>query len=225
MRSSSREPRSSARAPNSRATSRARALRSTPPKRQLDPARVELGEVEQVGRQLGQALDLLAHRAHELVPLLRARVLFFEQLDEAAEAEDRRAQLVRGVGDELLAGAVELGEPALHLVEGAGQLAELAAGVDRDADGEVAVGDGARGVLDPAHPPGDELGRVEAQREGDQAGDQAADEDRAARRGVALDRDHPDVDDDRGADADRQGRGRDPVAERSEAQSLHSRKR
>ena len=34
------------------------------------------------------------------------------------EGEDRRSQLVRGVGDELLAGAVEVGEPALHLVEG-----------------------------------------------------------------------------------------------------------
>jgi len=55
---------------------------------------VDLGEVEQVDRQLRQALDLLAHRTHELGSLLRARVLLFEQLDEAAEAEDRRAQLV-----------------------------------------------------------------------------------------------------------------------------------
>ena len=65
---------------------------------------VELGEVEQVGGQLGQADDLLAHRVHELFALLGARVLLFEQLDEAAEAEDRGAQLVRGVGDELFAG-------------------------------------------------------------------------------------------------------------------------
>ena len=112
---------------------------------------VELGEVEQVGGQLGQALDLLAHRAHELGPLLRARVLLFEQLDEAAEAEDRRPQLVRGVGDELLAGAVELGQAPLHLVEGAGELAELAdARGDRDRRLEVAVGDFAGGVLEAA---------------------------------------------------------------------------
>ena len=122
--------------------------------RHHDAAGVELGEVEQVGGELGQSLDLLAHRAHELGPLLGARVLLVEQLDEAAEAEDRRAQLVRGVGDELLAGAVELGEAALHLVEGAGELAELARGVDRDAGGEVAVGDLARRVLDPARPAG-----------------------------------------------------------------------
>ena len=97
-----------------------------------DAAGVELGEVEQVGRQLRQAVDLLAHRADELCALLGGRVLVLEQLDEAAEAEDRRPQLVRGVGDELLAGVVELGQAALHFVEGAGQLPELAGGVDRD---------------------------------------------------------------------------------------------
>ena len=102
---------------------------------------IELGEVEQVGGQLGQTLDLLAHRVHEFGPLLGARVLVLEQLDEAAEAEDRRAQLMRRVGDELLAGAVELGQPALHFVEGPGELAELAGRVDRDAAAEVAVGD------------------------------------------------------------------------------------
>ena len=136
---------------------------------------VELGEVEQVGGQLRQALDLLAHRAHELGPLLRARVLLFEQLDEAAEAEDRRAQLVRGVGDELLAGAVELGQAALHLVEGAGQLAELAGRGDRDRRLEVAVGDFARGLLQAAHVAGGHLRVVEADRGGDRDGDQAAD--------------------------------------------------
>ena len=150
MRSSSREPRRSARGPNSRATSRASEPRSTLPLLHRHRAGVELGEVEQVGGELGQAVDLLAHRAHELGPLLGARVLLFEQLDEAAEAEDRRAQLVRGVGDELLAGAVELGEAALHLVEGAGELAELAGGGDRDRRLEVAVGDFASGVLEAA---------------------------------------------------------------------------
>ena len=59
-------------------------------------------------------------------------LLVLEQLDEAAEREDRRAQLVRGVGDELLAGAVEPREPPLHLVEGQRELADLVGGVDRD---------------------------------------------------------------------------------------------
>ena len=153
--------------------------------RHHDPAGVELGEVEQVGGELGQPLDLLAHRAHELGPLLRARVLLVEQLDEAAEAEDRRAQLVRGVGDELLAGAVELGEAALHLVEGAGELAELAGGVDRDAGGEVAVGDRARRVLDPPHPLRDHLGGVEADAERRSAGRTGAPT-RIGPRGLAV---------------------------------------
>ena len=61
-----------------------------------------LREVEQVGRELRQPVDLLAHRPHELAPRLGIGVLVLEQLDEAAQREDRRAQLVRGVGDELL---------------------------------------------------------------------------------------------------------------------------
>ena len=147
---------------------------------------VELGEVEQVGGQLRQALDLLAHRVHELGPLLRARVLVLEQLDEAAEAEDRGAQLVRGVGDELFASAVELGQAALHFVEGAGELAELPRGVDRDAAAEVAVGDLARGFLDPGDPPADELGAVVADREGEGDREEAADDDLAAWRSSCL---------------------------------------
>ena len=71
----------------------------------------------------------------------RVELLVLEQLDEAAEREDRRAQLVRGVGDELLARAVEPREPPLHLVEGARELAELVGGVDRDRRREVALGD------------------------------------------------------------------------------------
>ena len=61
----------------------------------------------------------------ELVARLGVELLVLEQLDEAAEREDRRAQLVRGVGDELLAGAVEPRQPALHLVERQRELAEL----------------------------------------------------------------------------------------------------
>ena len=40
-----------------------------------------------------------------------------EQLEEAAEREERRAQLVRGVGDELAARAVERREPEAHPLE------------------------------------------------------------------------------------------------------------
>ena len=44
-----------------------------------------------------------------------------------AEREDRRAQLVRGGGDELLAGDVHLAQLLLHLVERARELAQLVA--------------------------------------------------------------------------------------------------
>ena len=175
---------------------------------------VELGEVEQVGGELGQPLDLLAHRVHELGPLLGARVLVLEQLDEAAEAEDRRAQLVRGVGDELFAGSVELGQAALHFVEGAGELAELARGVDRDAAAEVAVGDLAGRVLEPRDPPPDDLGAVVADHEGDQQREKPADDDPVLGARLALDDDDPDVDDDRARHCDRQGGPGHPSAER-----------
>ena len=45
--------------------------------------------------------------AEELVPRRRVELRVVEQLEEAAEREERRAQLVRGVGDELAAGPVE----------------------------------------------------------------------------------------------------------------------
>ena len=71
-------------------------------------------------------------------------LLVLEQLHEAAEREDRRAQLVRCVRDELLARGVEPREPALHLVERLRQLAQLVVRVDRDRVGEVAGRDLAR---------------------------------------------------------------------------------
>ena len=48
---------------------------------------------------------------------LLVELLVLEQLEEAAEREDRRAQLVRGRGDEAAPRRVELGELALHVVE------------------------------------------------------------------------------------------------------------
>ena len=88
-----------------------------------------------------EPLDLLAHLLEEAPARLLVELLVLEQLDEAAEREDRRAQLVRGGRDELLARAIELRELALHLVEGDRELAELVVGVDRDRVREVARGD------------------------------------------------------------------------------------
>ena len=67
-------------------------------------------------------VDLRAHLVQELLPRLRVELLAREQLEEAAEREERRAQLVRGVRDELAAGAVERGELQPHPLERPRQL-------------------------------------------------------------------------------------------------------
>src|SRR3954467_10814169 len=90
----------------------------TKPKR----AGLQAGEVQQLGRQLAQAIDLLAQLAQEGRARLLVELLVLEQLQEAAEREDRRAQLVRGGGDEAPAGGLELGELTLHRVQRAGEL-------------------------------------------------------------------------------------------------------
>src|SRR5438105_3084420 len=63
--------------------------------------RVEPGEIEQVSRELLQPRHLLAGLVQELRPCLGVEILARQQLEEAAEREQRRAQLVRGVGDEV----------------------------------------------------------------------------------------------------------------------------
>ena len=68
-------------------------------------------------------------------------VLLLQQLQEPAEREQRRAQLVRRGRDEALARVVELGELAAHLLQRVGELAELVVRVDREARGQVALGD------------------------------------------------------------------------------------
>ena len=50
-----------------------------------------------------------------------------EQLQEAAEREERRAQLVRRVRDEFAPRVVELREADAHALERVGELAQLAA--------------------------------------------------------------------------------------------------
>ena len=70
--------------------------------------------------------------------------LLEQDLDVGAQAGDRRAQLVRGVGDELALGAHRLVqrlarglEAVEHRVEAGGELAHLVVGVDVEALGEV----------------------------------------------------------------------------------------
>ena len=99
--------------------------RSTGSSTTRELARVDPREVEQVRRQPRQPVDLALHRREELASRVLVELLVREQLEEAAEREERRPQLVRGVGDELLARVVELREPHPHAVEAERQLADL----------------------------------------------------------------------------------------------------
>ena len=131
---------------------------------QLGGAGLDPREIQQVDGELAQALDLLADLGHEAGAVLLVDVVVLEQLDEAAEREDRRAQLVGGGGDERLAGAVDLGQLALHLVERPGQVAELVVGVDRDRAREVAGGDLLGRVLEAADAPRERAGHERSRR-------------------------------------------------------------
>ena len=154
----------------------------------LDRVGVELGEVEEVDGELRQPVDLLAHRPDELRPRLRVRVVLLEQLDEAGQRRDRGAQLVRGVGDELLAGAVEHRETLLHLVERDRELADLVGGVDRDRVREVAVGDLLGRRLEPAQAARVRARDQPARRQRREQRDPPGDQDLAADQGdVVLD--------------------------------------
>ena len=93
--------------------------------------------------------DLLLHRREELPARVLVELLVRHQLDEAAEGEDRRAKLVRGVRDELAAGALELREAAAHALERNGQLRQLVAPRDDDGLVEAAAGDAVGGALEP----------------------------------------------------------------------------
>ena len=64
---------------------------------------------------------------------------------------ERRAQLVRRVGDEVLLAAQQPGHPAGHLVEGPRERALLGAALDRRARLEVAARHPARRLVEPAH--------------------------------------------------------------------------
>ena len=118
-----------------------------------EPAGVHAGEVEQVGGELRQAVDLLARRREEARPRLLVEVLVGHQLEEAREREERRAKLVRRVRDELLARRVELRELDAHPLERRRELAQLVVAEVDDGLVELALGDPVRGPLEPADPP------------------------------------------------------------------------
>ena len=114
-----------------------------------------------------------------------------KQLDEPAQREDRGAQLVRGVRDELLARAVETREPVLHLVERARELAQLVVGVDRDGLGEVAGRDLAGAALEALHAPREGVRGEVAGRRCEQQREQPRDQDLALDRSTRSPRRRP----------------------------------
>src|SRR5712691_3348685 len=155
-----------------------------------EAAGIEAGEVEQIRRELRQPLDLLAHGRHELRLRLRIELLVRHQLEEAAEREERRPQLVGSVGDELPARVLELSQALPHALERRRELAELVSSGIGYGLAEVAARDPVRRPLEPADPPGKDRGCdvSDEEREGqrDQTGDNqpAADQVDAAQRVV-----------------------------------------
>ena len=136
--STTRLPCRAARPRNSR--TRARAVRGQVDRLllHLDRPGVEPGQVEQVGGELGQpASPARAWSAGTPRAWRASRSSLCQQLEEPGQREQRRAQLVGGVGDEVLAGAVDLREPALHEIEGPGQPAELVRGARRRSAGRT----------------------------------------------------------------------------------------
>ena len=145
-------PRCSARTRNSSATACATSPRSTGScSTRIRPASSRERSSRSVA-SFGEPVDLLAHRLEELAPCLLVELLVGHQLEEAAEREERRPQLVRGVGDELAPGAVEVLQPRAHALERDRELPELVvAGVD-DGLVEASVRDPLGGALEPGDP-------------------------------------------------------------------------
>ena len=110
-------------------------------------------------------------------------LLVLEQLEEAAEREQRRAQLVRGVRDELAPRPVGALEPPPHVVEGPRQLVDLVAAVVDDRRREVAGGDAPGGPLQPADAGRQRVGREQADQPRHRQRDRRR---RSARRGCTV---------------------------------------
>src|SRR5439155_1997070 len=136
--------------------------------RDRELARVEPREVEEIGGELRQPLDLAGHLLDEVVAFALLELLVRHQLEKPAQGKERRAQLVRRVGDEFPPGMVELSEAESHAVEGSRELADLV--VDRIDHRmlEIAGGDTAGGVLEPADPPREAPGGKSADDEREQ---------------------------------------------------------
>src|ERR1035437_4967175 len=89
--------------------------------------------VEQGRRQPVETIHLSAHRFQELLPVRFVHLLFAEELQRAGKSEDRRSELMRGVGNELAARLVQLRQALTHALETACELSDLVVtfGLDR----------------------------------------------------------------------------------------------
>ena len=98
-------------------TSRERGLQHDRPRLDGDRARVETREVEQLLEQPPQPLALLDPDAEQLVAQLlgQLRAAVGERLEDAVDGGRRRAQLVRGDGDEVQLELVELDQLLVQL--------------------------------------------------------------------------------------------------------------
>ena len=110
-------------------------------RRAQEPVLARLGEQQQVLDEPAHALDLDRRRASRRgAPRPRRAGRQGEHLELAADDRQRRAQLVRGVGDERRLAVERVLEAVEHVVEGVGQHADLVvAGGDLHARAEVAA--------------------------------------------------------------------------------------
>ena len=73
-------------------------------------ARIQPREIEEIGCELRQPFDLGGHLLYEIAALPLVEILPRHELEEATQREQRRAQLMRSVRDELPPRMVELGQ-------------------------------------------------------------------------------------------------------------------
>ena len=115
-------------------------------------AAVDAAEVEQVGRERHEPMRLAQRAVGAAAGLGPVAEVLGEQLEAALQRGERGAQLVRGDGQELLAVGLLAQEPAAHVLERAGDLADLVADVVHgDRVLEALVVQGARVVAQPPH--------------------------------------------------------------------------
>ena len=117
-------------------------------RRELHRAGLQPREVEQLRGELAEPIDLLADLTDELASRLVVELLVLDQLEEAAQREDRRAQLVAGGRDEAPASVLEALELALHVRERLREAPELVARGVGEVRLEVADRDALRDPLE-----------------------------------------------------------------------------